>query len=135
MARASTMYELELLAYQTMDNGTGGDLQENNIEALIYAIKNGPDCREVFMMSDNLETPRDMSLLRYVNKPVRVILCGTANGINPAYLDIARATHGSVHTIESDITNLTTVQEGGTIKIDGQTFKLQRGRFVRVAKA
>lgn len=132
---AQTIDQLNQLITKTMNAGSGGDLPENNMEALIDAIKKNPDCKELVMVADNWATPRDMTLLKYVNRPVKIILCGTYGSINPAYLDIARATHGSVYTIENDITDLAKLSEGQTIQVGTETFRITNGKFVKVSKS
>jgi hypothetical protein len=121
--------EVMKLAEKTMRAGGGGDIPENNLEALMFAINDCSDCGAIVMVADNLASPRDMKLLSKITKPVKVIVCGAQMGINPDYLDIARATGGSLHLIEDDITNLSSVSEGGTVQIGKHIYKLERGHF------
>ncbi|MFN7117459.1 MAG: hypothetical protein ACK4TA_11715 [Saprospiraceae bacterium] len=121
--------EIAILANKVVEKGTGGDEPENNIEALLHGINACPECNEIIMISDNWASPRDLALLKKVNKPVRVILCGTEEGVNPDYLNLARDTGGSVHTIREDIENLLSLNEGQEIKIGNEIFVIRRGRF------
>jgi hypothetical protein len=116
-------------AKETMRQGFGGDEAENNLEAVLFGIQQYPEFREVVMIADNWATPRDMELVSAVSVPVRVVLCGTTKGINPRYLDLARATNGSVHTIEDDLDNLMSLNEGGTIEVDGHIYRVEKGKF------
>lgn len=122
------------LAEQTMRSGDGGDISENNIEAIIEGLKNCTNCEDVIMIADNLATPRDLSLFTTINKRVNFILCGTDGGINPIYLSLARALKGSVHTANTDVTNLLQIKEGEQITIDGYGYELKKNRFLRVWK-
>jgi len=62
-------------------------------------------------------------------------LCGTEDGINPQYLEIARESGGSVHTVEEDIYNLALLNVGETIRIGGQVFKIEPGgKFVQLER-
>ena len=61
------------------------------------------ECEDIVMIADNWSTPRDLNLLTKINKPIKIILCGTEYGVNSIYLDVAHQTGGSVHTIEQDI--------------------------------
>ena len=132
---AATFEEVSDLAIKTMMRGIGGtDIPENNLEAILEAIKMCPDCKDIVMIADNYATPRDMALLPKVNKPIKVILCGTNGGVNTAYLDIAYQTHGAVYTMEEDIENLTSLNEGEEITIDGHTYHIVKGKFIRVYK-
>jgi hypothetical protein len=127
--RALSYDSIENAMFKAMRNGTGGDSPENNIEALMQAISKFPQCKELVMIADNLANVKDISLLSKVNRPVHIILCGSYTGINVEYLNIARATGGSVHTIESDITNLMELNEGEYFVFKGQKFKVEKGRF------
>lgn len=122
---------IEQTAFKTMRAGGGGDLPENNIEAIIKATKKCNDCDSLIMIADNYATPRDLSLISELNQPIKIILCGTSGGINPDYLNLARRTKSSVHTMDSDLTELAILNEGETITIDGSTFKIRKGRFIR----
>lgn len=127
--RPKSFEEIAVLANQVVEKGTGGDEPENNVEALLYGLSVCPECEEVIMISDNWASPRDLALLKKVTKPVRVILCGTEQGINVEYLNIARETGGSVHTIKEDIENLLNLNEGQEIKIGKETFIIKNGKF------
>ncbi len=126
---AGSFDEIAALANKVINNGSGGDDSENNVEALLFGIEKCSDCEEVIMIADNWATPRDLALLKKVNKPVRVILCGTEDGINSDYLNVARQTQGSVHTIEEDIYNLLEMNEGQELKIGKDIFVVRNGKF------
>lgn len=126
--------EVAKLALTTMSKGNGGDTPENNIEAVLKGIEDCPDCEEIIMIGDNFATPRDLSLLSEVKKPIRLILCGTFAGINTAYLDMVRSNKGSLHTMEEDIINLMGLNEGSEIAIGGKLYKIEKGQFVSIIK-
>ena len=119
-------------AIEAMKNGSGGDMQENDIEALLKGIKDCPECKNIVLIADNFAPIRDVELLKQVKKPIKIILCGTKMGINTQYLDIARATGGSVHTMESDLDNLLKKSEGEIIELDSNKYKIVKGKFVLV---
>jgi hypothetical protein len=114
-----------------MRDGTGGDLIENDIEAILRAQSEFIGSQSIILVADNWDEPRDMELVDQINKPVRVVLCGARGGVNSKYLDLARSTGGSVHVIAEDILNLAMVLEGESIEIQGKTYRLEKGRFVR----
>jgi hypothetical protein len=116
-------------ALKTVGGGYGGDSPENDVEAILQAIKDNPKVKEVVLIADNWADMRDYALIRNITKPVRVILCGTDSGINTQYLDLARATNGSVHTIEEDIEGLKKVSEGHEVKIGNDIYILNGGKF------
>ena len=129
MGNVSCYDSIEKTMFVTMANGTGGDSPENNLEALIRTQEKYPQCKELVMIADNLSNVRDIELLPKLKRPVHIVLCGTQMGINAEYLDIARATGGSVHTIESDITNLMELNEGEYFTFKGQKFVIDKGKF------
>lgn len=124
-------YEAVALKIQdAMSAGGGGDAPENNCEALIDAIKHKPDAKEYVMIADNFANVKDIELMKSINKPVHIIICGTGNYmVNTDYLDLARATKGSIHSIEQDIENLININEGQTVEFDGKKYILQNGKF------
>ena len=129
-----TFEEVAQLAQQTATNGSGGDYQENDLEAVIHGINSCQECEDVIIIADNRASPRDMVLLPKITKPVRVILCGTADGINPDYLNVALKTGGSVHTIEEDLQNLVKLNEGQAIRIGKEVFVIKNGKFEYLKK-
>ena len=110
----------------------GGDKSENNIEALLRAQEACPSCESLVMIADNLATPRDLALISQLTKPVHIILCASRFSPNPRYLDIARATGGSIHTMTGEAVDLNEMQEGQQIKLGVFTFKLLNGKFEKV---
>ena len=117
-----------------MSKGNGGDGPENDVEALLHGIKQCPACRNVIHIADNTVTPRDMSLLPEVDRPVKVVPCqvDVMTGVNPALLNIAYKTGGSLHTIEQDIIHLSGIAVGETIAIGRSTYRRTAGGFVRI---
>lgn len=114
----------------TMQNGNGGDAQENDLEAMLYAIEKLSPAGDIVLIADNWGPPRDLELYKKLNRPVHIILCGALGGVNPDYLFLARMTGGTVHTLKDDITNLSEMQEGETVKVGFQTFLLSNDHFV-----
>lgn len=129
-----TFEDVKSLATKCMMGGGGGDCPENNVEALIKATTECPECKEFVMIADNYATPRDMKLLDQVSKPVRVIVCGVWGPINPAYLEIARKTGGSVHTMEEDLNGLIDFSEGSTFEFNGFEYQIKDGVILQLSK-
>lgn len=116
-------------AQKCMHNGDGGDIPENNIEALLRAEQMNPG-GELVLIADNWASPRDLEECDKLNSPVHVILCGAHGGVNPDYLFLARVTNGSVHTRDKDVTNLGSMKEGESVTIGNQTFLLHEDHFI-----
>ncbi len=95
-------------AFETMKvcatNGKGGDIPENNIEAILEAIATYKEAERILMIADNSADVRDIQLLDKISKPVHIIL-GRSKGfpyINTHYMEIAIKTKGSLHTANKD---------------------------------
>lgn len=119
---------------KAMRNGGGGDAPENNVEAILDGIKNDASCKEIILIADNWANMRDYSMIADIKKPVRVIICGNSFGINTQYLDLARITHGSVHTMEDDLMQLFKINEGEEIKIGKHVYQVKDGKFILVSQ-
>lgn len=127
---SSSIDKVESTAKLAMSAGGGGDAPENNLEALIYARKICPDCRPV-MIADNWAPIKDLSLLRKIDRPVDVILCGVWRGrIQADYLTLVNAVGGTIYTMEGVLSDISELEEGDIIEMGGQRFKLIGGRFV-----
>lgn len=126
---------VEKMIEHAMLAGGGGDAPENNCEALLETIKKQPNAKEYVMIADNFANVKDIELLTQINKPVHIIICGSNNFmINTDYLNLARATHGSIHSIEQDIENLMKVNEGETISFDHKQYVLRDGKFYQLTE-
>lgn len=123
--------QLQKKAYKCMKNGGGGDAPENDIEAILKGLKKCENCNDIILIADNWANMRDYKFIEEIGKPVRIILCGTHFGINKQYLNLARKTKGSIHTIEEDISNLMDLREGEKVTISGHTFLIKKGQFVK----
>lgn len=127
------------VALESLDGGYGGDGPENDIEALLRGIDDCPSCTDVILVADNFSAVRDLELMRSLDKPIHVVLCGSylSTGsfvANTEYLDLARKTGGTVHTIEEDIERFMAMKEGDEIEIDGAIYVIKGGKFVSVTR-
>jgi hypothetical protein len=96
---------------KTMQQGTGGEPEENDIEALLMGIERLKDYEDIILIADNSPI-RDMGLLKEIKKPIRVLICDPYKGwVNPEYVRIAFETGGSLHTLEADIENRMQLQD------------------------
>jgi hypothetical protein len=111
--------------------------EENDMEAIIAGMDKYKDFDELILIADNRSCIKDFCLTCKVNVPVRIILCGTAQGVNPAYVNLAYKTKGSLHTIENDIYDLPgATATGKPIKIDKSVFVFdaRKDRYVEAGK-
>lgn len=132
--RSAKFEDIQQLAIKTMQNGSGGDAAENDIESLLKGIALCPECKDIILIADNWAPIKDIELMSKIKKPVKIVLCGADYGINPQYLDLARTTGGSVHTMRDDLTELVKLNEGQEFTVRGQTFRIVDGNFVRIVK-
>ncbi len=119
---------------QTATAGSGGDGPENDVEALLAAVPRLRGLDELVLVADNYSDARDIGLLEQLRVPVHVVLCGTGQGVNEQYLEIAFKTGGSIHTIEQDIEDLARLADGATISIGTFQYKVSRGKFIKVVR-
>lgn len=122
--------------------GSGGDVAENDLEALLEAQKYSlrDTTTAIILVADALSPVRDLSLLHLLKKPVHIVLCGAISAdsrnvfLQLDYIEIARKTGGSILTLEGEIRNLHQMQEGETIRIGEQEYVLRSGEFQPLPK-
>jgi len=84
---------------ECMMNGDGFEPEENDCEAILAAINECPDSKNIILIADNSSAVRDLRLMNQIKKPVHIILCGTTrNKILRDYVTLAWKTGGSVHS-------------------------------------
>ncbi len=127
----------------------GGDAPENDLEALIKASHRLQDYDEIILIPDRNSSIRDIELIRYLNKPVHIILFNgpkvrlTGLGgsgewiidewVHPHYLTLASWTGGSIHTATRDLTQLSEIKAGETVKFGMHEYgKRENGTFFRM---
>ncbi len=109
--------------------GSGGDADENDLEAVLEAIET-TEGKEIVLIADNMSKVRDMQLLGQINIPVRIVLCGVKDWLNEDYLEIAYKTNGSVHLTDKDFWNISRMQNGDILKYRDKSYLCTRGKFV-----
>lgn len=115
-----------------MRRGDGGDIPENNIEALIAAQKRWPSLDSFIMIADNNAPIKDIALLKQITKPVNIILCGVHNKIHPHYVELAAKTNGRIYTIDAEITNLNKLKLGDRTDIGKSVFEYRKEGLIKV---
>jgi hypothetical protein len=108
----------------------GGDEPENDLEAVYKSITTLKGFSDIVLVADDSPV-RDMALLKRIKKPIHVIICGTAKGINSEYLKIAYQTKGSIHTANSDL-DMKKLVNGLEFTIDDDIFLFKNGEFIWV---
>lgn len=124
-AQAKNLERLINTFYLVGKRGKGGDIPENDVEALIKGMNRFEDFDELVLIADNNSCMRDFRLLVNLGVKVNIIVCGaTTSGINPQYVNLAYHTGGSIHTIEEDITHLSAKVKDKEITIGNIPYKL-----------
>ena len=117
-------------AVECMNKGSGGgESMENDVEAILEGAKQYPEANAIVLIADNYEIMRDYEFIKKIKKPVHVILCGAEHRINIQYLDLARQTKGTLHTLKSDVTHLQNIKEGEHFFIEEKEYVYHKGRF------
>lgn len=117
---------------QTMAKGLGGDLPENNLEAVIKTIQHWPDTDTILLIADNNAQIKDLSLLPLIKKPISVMCCGAINKINADYINVANKTGGRLFVLNQEIKNLKGLKNGNRITIGKSIFEYQKGALIRM---
>lgn len=129
--RGNDLEEVIRTVAAAASGGNGGDVPENDLEALIYAIDHyGAEYPEIFLIADNTSFIRDIQLLPFIDRPVHVVLCGSPNQpVHPHYLTLAYHTGGSIHFLEQDIEDVAGEVKNGRIMIGDNEYEYRKGRF------
>lgn len=133
-AMFTNIKDISNLVETTMEKGSGGDTPENVCEAIIKSLAMYNNCNEVVLMADNWAPVRDIALVKQINKPVKIIICGGTLGTHIDYITIALQSNGSLHFEDSDITNLQDLKVGKEITIRGINYKLNDAGNIIIAK-
>lgn len=118
--------------YLVGNNGNGGDVPENDFEAIIKGMNRFEDFDELILIADNNSCVRDFALLENIDVKVNIIVCGFSGVINPQYVNLAYHTGGSVHTMEDDIDHLNKLVKDDVMVIDNIKYKLDTDDFFRM---
>ena len=128
---------IELMKHVKL-KGTGDDLPENDIEALICAKDSFPDTEGIVLIADNKSLIRDIELLEQVKKPVHIILGRVYKGkdifINRLYIKIALATNGSLHTLTKDYYTKSELEELKNY-IDSERARIKEAKKAKIKLA
>ncbi|MEQ8339036.1 MAG: hypothetical protein RIA62_16870, partial [Cyclobacteriaceae bacterium] len=127
--QSSSYLDVKEMLFQSMRKGGGGDLYENNFEALLYGVNLTGNTTGAIMIADNHSFPRDHELLKGYSGNLKIILCGTERGVNTNYLNLAYHYGFSIHTLTSDLSNLQNLKPGQSIKIDQTSYVLGSNGF------
>ena len=113
---------------EAMRSGNGGDGQENDLEAVRFAINTDSKSDAILLIADNCSDVRDMSLLSSINKKVHVLICSNPKTVRTDYLDIAYNTGGDV-IVDGRRYPLSNVIQGQHLFVRGTSYTLTSSGF------
>ncbi len=109
------------------------DLEENDVEAIKFASEEFEGVEEIILIADNVSPVRKLGLLKDVNVPVKIVICGSTYiedmPIQTDYIKIAAKTGGSIHTVEDDLFQFRPIPENTWVKVDNILYRFKNGRF------
>lgn len=122
--------DLPATLMDAMRKGNGGDIVENDFEAVLAAQNQQSGADALLLIVDNFSDVRDENLLSQVRMKTHVLIAGDVTYVRECYLNLAKATGGDV-LVNGRRISLENVQKGGQITIaqstytfNGTTFKL-----------
>lgn len=113
--------------YVAKKSGSNNPQNNSMMEASIRTTQKYTDAKDVIVVVDNQSCMRDFRLLKYLDKPVKVILSNIKGPINPQYINMAYKSGGSLHTINDDYYNYvftSLVESGQDLEINGVKYAL-----------
>lgn len=115
---------------EAMLKGNGGDIPENDFEAILYAQKENEKANKIVWIADNFAFPRDTGLWSKVKIPMLIILCGSEHKINPKWLSLAKKTGAQISLSGAFIPRFPAINEGDIFRVRGEVFVWRKGEFV-----
>lgn len=107
-------------------NGDGGDLPENDIEAILKAQIEFKEANTILLIADNYSIVRDLTLLPSLKKPINIILnrADLDTKGNPIvlkdYIDIALYTGGGIFVEGKSYTSLESIKTLTSKRLNNQ---------------
>ena len=101
-SEANDMNKVVRVFNTAMRKGLGGEIPENDVEAIVKSIEKFPEFSELILIADN-SPMRDFDLWDQVKHPVRVLIADGDWTVNPEYINLAYLTGGSFHTVNEDV--------------------------------
>jgi hypothetical protein len=130
---SESLESIQAKANYAAERGTGGDTAENDVEALLYGEQQCPDCKITILVADNYAPVKDISLVKNLKKPCRVVVCGGLDHpVHADYVTIAALTGGSIHTMTMDADLSESLKNKEPITLGDEQYVFNNGRYERV---
>jgi hypothetical protein len=118
--------EVMQMMEMVMLRGDGGEIPENDIEAILKGIERYKGTySSIVLIADNASEVRDINLLYKLKQPVHIIICGDVANIHPDYVAIAWKTGGSIMTIDYEV-----LFKGPESPLKKNTIKVGKNKYV-----
>lgn len=125
----SNFDEILMHVFATMEKGVGGDIPENDIEAIVKAQNENPQIQKIILAADNFAFPRDIELMSEVKKPLLIILCGSQGRINPLWLTFAKKHKAQLAVQGAFLPSFPALNEGDVFKIRAESYVWKNNTF------
>lgn len=122
------LFDYTAILMDAMRNGTGGDLEENDLEAVLEAQSKVSGADALLLIVDNFSDVRDLSLLDEVTRKVHVLVAGEVAAVRECYLDIAKRTGGDM-IVNGKRIPLENMVAGMQISVAESTYIFDGNRF------
>ena len=126
--------QISELMQTVMEKGSGGDLPENDCEALIKSINQFNNYDDIILIADSWAPVRDIDLVTKITKPIKIIICGNELGPHADYVTIAMQTNGSLHLSDLDVTDFSLLKQNKILTIKGSNYMLKDGKVVNALR-
>ncbi|GAB5416798.1 MAG: hypothetical protein Crog3KO_27530 [Crocinitomicaceae bacterium] len=120
--------DLPATLLQAMRNGNGGDVVENDFEALAAAQTWSQDADALLLIVDNFSDVRDAKLISQISKKTHILVAGDVTVVRACYLNLAKATGGDL-LVNGNRVSLENVQSGGRITVANSTYIYNGSEF------
>ncbi len=116
---------------EAMRNGNGGDVVENDFEALVAAQSWSQDADAFLLIVDNFSDVRDAKLLPQITKKTHILVSGDVTVVRACYLNLAKATGGDL-LVNGKRVSLANVKSGGRVTVANSTYVYDGSEFTLI---
>ncbi len=120
--------DLPATLMEAMRQGNGGDIIENDFEAVLAAQNHQSNADAVLLIVDNFSDVRDEQLLSQITMKTHVLVAGDVTTVRECYLNLAKATGGDL-LVNGQRIHLGNVKKGGRITIATSTYSYDGKKF------
>ena len=120
--------DLPATLLESMRRGNGGDIVENDFEAVLAAQNQQIGADAILLIVDNFSDVRDENLMDQINMKTYVLIAGDVSAPRECYLNLAKATGGAI-LFDGKRISLENVHSGGRVTIGNATYLFDGKKF------